>query len=257
MSLEPKIYTKNYVTSECTFTCSHGDDFVSRMCDGDRDSQYISSGANNDATSITVVIEFIEALQAQSRTIDRMLLINHNLKNFTIDQWDGAAWVNVVSETVCATTSTIWLPGTITTTKLRITATSTQTVNAEKAWGEFIACALQVAFTQEMVQYRVTSRQEAVELKLADGTLRRTVMKNSPNRSNKYEANAQFRFLTTTELESLREIKESGAAFLWQPESVSRVDEIYYVHWVGGFQYQYVTTYKGAGHQIDMQLKEA
>lgn len=257
MTAEPRIYTKNYITSESVFTSGYGTTFASRMADGDRLSQYITSGANSDLTTAIIQADFYEAGVAQLRTIDTLVLLNHNLKEFYIQWYDGVTWTTVVNETVVAVADNVWTFTPVAAYSVRIGATKTQTANQEKAFGELVACANQITFTQEMTQYRVSSRQEAVELKLADGTIRRTVMKSAPNRSNKYEANVQFKYLTSAQLLALKTIKESGAAFLWHPESSSRVDEIYYVHWVGAFQYQYVTTYKGAGHQLDMQLKEA
>ena len=75
---EPKIYTRNYVDNEAVILSSHGSTNIERIYDMDRDAQYQTSGANSDATEVTIEIQFKEAGVALERTIDLVIIVNHN-----------------------------------------------------------------------------------------------------------------------------------------------------------------------------------
>lgn len=254
---EPKIYTRNYIDENSVFTSSHGDTFINRIYDWDRDSQWISVGANSDSTEVTLTVEFYEAGAAIERTIDRIILINHNLKDPTFEYWNGSAWVSLVVGSALAVANTIFTFNSVSTLKIRVRCSTTQVAAAEKAIGEFIACALTVALDKDFTAYQPTSRPEAYELKLADGSIHRTVVKHSLNQSEKYEAHLTFQFVSVTEFATLRALKQSGVAFIWHPESITQIDEIYYGHWTGPFQWKYVSTYKTAGAQVEFNFKQA
>ena len=61
------------------------------------------------------------------------------------------------------------------------------------------------------------------------------------NRSEKYEAKVGFQYLSIATRDSLAAIKESGAAFLWYPESVAKPDEIYLVNWTSPFSWRFAS----------------
>ena len=253
---EPKIYTKNYVFSDCVFTSSHGDTFMNRIYDRDRDSQWISSGADDDSTEVTLQVDFYEGGVVQTRTINRIILINHNLKDPTIEHWDGSDWQTFDTGSALATSHNIFTNDGVSVTKIRIRCSTTQVADAEKAIGELIACNTNIDFSQDVTSYQPLGVSTETNIKLADGSNHRTVIKHTLNRSIKYEATFTFMYLTTAEVDELRQLKESGASFLFHPESSQRIDEIYYVNWIGQFKPKYVSPYKGAGYQFDMQVRE-
>lgn len=258
---EPKIFTRSYVDSECDITVSSGSANKHKLYDRDNASQWITSGENSDATESSIEVAFKQAGATVSREIDRIILVNHNLEDPIAEYWDGDSWEAFDSETdLTDGTCTVFTHAAVETERIRIRNSQTITANAEKAVGELIACAVQFesADNEDLSSYDVTHQQRmAVDLPLIDGGVHRAVVRHSANRSDKYEAKPQFQLLSLAQLEVLKTIKASGLAFLWQPESDYRPAEIYLVNWVGALQYKYASTYKGAGFQLTMDLKEA
>jgi hypothetical protein len=252
---EPKIYSKNYVNADCTFSESHTGGTITRLYDRDPASQCVTSGANSDATEASIEVTFKEGATAVDRTFDRVILLGHNLKYVYLDYWNGSSWVNITSNSA-VTGDIIFTFVAVTGAKFRIRATLTQTTNEEKKIGELIVCKLTSDVGIELESYEVTWRQKSTEVELADGSFHRAVVAHSVNRTSKYEARARFNFVPTATLTILRTLRESGAAFLWHPESESRPDQIFYVHWTGTERVRYASQYKGAGHAVEMELRE-
>ena len=255
---EPKIYTKNFVDGECVFSVSHGSALIENIFDFDKNSQWFSDGVSDDnAVEVSIVINFMSAGQSVQRTLNRIILINHNLKDPTFEYYDGSAWQTLVTGSSLASGTTIFIFTQRTTTAIRLRCSTTQSADEFKEIGELIATLLSFEPSYEMVNYDVTFNQrKSFELMLADGAIHKTTVMFSQNRSAKYEANVRFDFLATSELESLMAIRDAGQAFLWQPESTQRPDEVYLVNWVSAFKQQYISSYKGAGYRVDISLKE-
>jgi hypothetical protein len=253
---EPKIYTRNYVDGNGTFVCSHGSTFVARLYDFDRFSKYITSGANSDATEMIIEHDFKEAGIAISRTIDSIILLNHNLKDPTTEYWDGSNWQTFTISSGLTSSHNSFEGGTITTTKIRVRCSTTQSTNQEKYVGEMIACALTLDIGVDFEGYNVTYSRKSYSVALANGGKHRSFVKYAASRSQKYHARIKFRYVSSTKLETLRQLAEAGNAFLWVPEYTTAIQEIFYVNWVNGLTYQYVDKYKGAGFDLDMELEE-
>lgn len=253
---EPIIYGRNFVDGNCDFVASHSSGEIPKVHDFDKDSQWISSGANSDATQISIEIHFMEAGAAISRTIDTIILVNHNLADLSVDYWDGSTWQNIDSDSGLTDDFYKFTFNSLSTERIRVTGSATQTANQEKQIGEIMAMAVQLSLGSDLYRYRVKMRQKANEFELGDGSVHRTVVKHSPNRSHKYEASLELRYITTAVLDTLRQIKETGIPFVFQPESVSQPDELYFVHWSNPLTWEYVTTYKGAGVSLQIELKE-
>ena len=253
---EPKIYTKNYINEDCTIISSHGSTFNSRLYDRDKDSKFISVGANDDATEIILEITFKEGTSTVERDIDTVMLLNHNLADPEFEYWDGSAWQPLDSDTGVTEDVTIFEFETVSTEKIRLMSSITQSTDAEKFIGELIACALIMNIGLDLSANDITGRQKAFEVTLGDGSIHRSVVMHSLTRSEKYTSRVQLEYLTVDLLELLRTIKSGGEAFLWQPESSSRPDEIYLVNWTGSFSHRYMSDYKGAGFKLDMNLVE-
>lgn len=253
---EPKIYTKNYVSADCTINLSHTPSSFPNAYDRDKESQWVTSGANDDATLVSVEVIFKEGSVQVQRTIDRLMLINHNWKDFTVYYHDGAdyqTWQAVTGETDSTTILTL---ASHTTGQIKIEVTATQTADAEKAIGELIACALQSDIGRDMVSYEVVYNSNATALRMGDGGVQQQYKRFSPNRFEKYEARVAFEFIAESKLEELYGIKKEGQPFLWQPESVSRPDEVFLVNWLDTWKYKYLSTNKGAGFRLEFTITE-
>jgi hypothetical protein len=101
---------------------------------------------SNDSTTETLTITF------DSLSLTRILLLDTNFKAFTIKYWSGGAYVHFanvltiggvsktnITETALAENSTYYEFDSVTTTKLQIEITTTQTTNAEKYLSQFVS----------------------------------------------------------------------------------------------------------------------
>lgn len=253
---EPLILTKNYVNADDAITVSHGDGSKGYLYDRDKDSKWLTSGANDDATEVSIIVEFYEGTEAVERTIDRVLLINHNLKNWELEYWDGSAWQPLTSETTDGADVTFKSFSEQTTEKVRLLCTETQIADAEKFVGEFIVAALAVDPARDMEDYEVRFRERTNEMVMGDGSIHRTVTRWAQNRLQRYEARVRFSYIADAAREEFRALRDAGEAFLWYPESTTRPDEIWFVFWTSPYRERYVSSYKGAGIEIDLELKE-
>lgn len=123
-----------------TATASTGNSSAPFALDKNFYSVWQSVGSS-DATTETLTITF-----PTSKTFTRLFLQKHNFKSYTVKYWNGASYVdftNVVSidvptpvtgiaETLYANNTSYYEFDSVSSTKIQITATLTQTVNAEK-----------------------------------------------------------------------------------------------------------------------------
>lgn len=253
---EPKIYTRNYITADNVYTISHGSSTKANLYDYDKDTKFLTTGANSDATTVSLQVDFYEGSVAISRTIDTLMLLNHNLKTWTAYYWDGSAWQSWATESADAAANTIKSNTSRTTLKIKIEVTATQTVDAEKYLGELVVCALLLNIGTELESYEPNWREKAKELVMGDGSIHTVTTRFTSNRTQKYGAKVSFRFLALATVNSLLSIKQANQPFLWYPESTQRVDDIYLVRWAGPFKQKYATKYKTAGYVLEMDLRE-
>lgn len=254
---EPKFFTKNWITGDDIFTVSHASDLIQKIYDRDNASQWISAGANDDATQISIEIEFYEGLDAVNRDVDTVFISNHNLKDITVQYWTGAVYATFGSASTITDDFTK-ITGTLrNTAKIKILATETQVADEEKAIGELLACALSLDVGSDLKAYDPGAREMVSRNQLGDGSLHQVFTKFSPNRTQKYEARCRFQFLTLEKLETLLSLKEAGDEVLWQPESVNRPDQIFLVHFYGPVRSPFSQPdFKGSGYTVELDLRE-
>jgi len=98
------------------------------------------------------ITELLEITLTSNQIIDRILLLDHNWKQFTVMYWSGAAYVNFtgvvgidgalgggISETVFSDDTAYYEVIPVTTNKILITILKTQTANEEKYINQIIA----------------------------------------------------------------------------------------------------------------------
>lgn len=256
MATEPKIFTKNYVSADDVITVSSGQAAFPSAYDRDKDSQWLSSGANSDATDVTITITFYEGTTAVNRAIDSILLINHNIKAFDLYYWNGSSFVLWQSFTGLASGTTFQTLSSQTISQVQLILHTTQVANQEKAIGELNLMALQLDFGQDLYTYKVAFRQRVKDLPMGDGSLQRGVIRWSYNRIEKYEATWSLILATDALKTSLLAIKQAGIPFMWYPESVTHPDEIWYCHWYDPRNYDYTSFVKSAGNNLQAMFKE-
>ena len=145
----PEIYSKNYINSDGVDTFSTGASVGLRIHDWDQASKWASVGSN-DARLETFDHEFFEEGSAINRTFDTVILLNHNLKNWRLQYWDGSAWQDTTAAySVDAGSNTFTtITEIVNRAKVRLHMEKTQVANQEKSVGELIVCNLDFTFPQ-------------------------------------------------------------------------------------------------------------
>ncbi len=202
---------ENFINTNCTLAVSSGDTYKERLRDNKRALQWPTVGST-EGVAATVQVDFKNRTgSAVSRTFNRIILLNHNLKNFYIEYWDGAAWQSVAESVFTTNTATdnyIVLAASISTTKLRLTATNTIGAVAEKLIGEFMAC-LFVAAVRHIVTLDRADWDDGGDYRLDDGTLV-TYM-----RTTKFEAKVSLEQMSQATYLLVEPLIRTRASMVW------------------------------------------
>lgn len=138
-----KIFSQNWLDENCAITVLSGDATKAYLYDQNQARQWVSVGSS-DAIEESLEIIFKNWQGSEvSRTFDRIILLNHNLKSCAFDYWDGAQWVIITPAALANVTvayTYIELVTPISATRVRVRPATTQTANAEKAIGELKFC---------------------------------------------------------------------------------------------------------------------
>jgi len=253
---EIRIFTKNFVDSDSTFTLSHGGT-AANLYDRDIDSKSTTVNCRFDYQTATVDIQFnLDSVETQM-TFNSIIMINHNLKSFNVYYWNSttSAWVKYFGITEFSGEIACYTFGAIKSSRVRIEMMTTQNPNREKHIGELIIARQRFVLPRPET-FSIQHRTKATILELGDGSRHTAYTRFSTNRISKYGATFNFRMLPRSDYENLECLKNEGQPFLWYPESVTRPKEIFYVNWLGEFQAEYSFQYNGAGYNLSMNLDE-
>ena len=140
-----KFFKKNEMTNGSASATS-GDSSSKFILDLDVDTYWTSVGSSDAETEI-ITINF-----GSTKSINRILLLDHNFKSFTVKYLSGSSYVafaNVVgiggtslsgiSETTFSKDSSYYEFDAVSTSAIQISIATTQTTNAEKYLGQSIA----------------------------------------------------------------------------------------------------------------------
>lgn len=127
----------NTLDADTTYTLTSAASSVATLLyDNNRSIQLQSSGSD-DVTPEVWLFEFSPA-----ETVDRILIDNHNIKSGDIKYWNGAAYVDFstpISYSGETATTHYHEFNSVSTLRIQLTMNTTQTVDAEKVVGQFIA----------------------------------------------------------------------------------------------------------------------
>ena len=146
-----KIFSENFVTGDCGYTLSSG--LAPYLYDQNQDTTWSSVGSS-DATEESIEIIFKNWQGTEStRTFDRIILLNHNIKAGAFDYWDSIAaeWVVIAPaalSAIAAPNTLIELVSPVTASRVRFRPYTTQVANAEKYVGELKICQSIITGTQ-------------------------------------------------------------------------------------------------------------
>lgn len=145
--------------------------------------------------------------------------------------------------------------------ELEVGFTKTETPNLEKTLGEMLITNEDtVQVKNDFYSYEERHREHMKEVVMGDGSIHRiNAVKDMPYQHTKnlwYEASCEFRFVSASDVEAFRKLKDLNAPFLFQPDSVYNPQKIYQVMWVSPWNVRYTSSVKGAGCTINMAVKE-
>jgi hypothetical protein len=257
MADEVKIYSQNRIDEDCVVSVTHEDadfPFLANAIDRDKASLFKSSGANSDSTDVVVEVTFPEA-----RTIDRLVLVNSNVKSCTIKYWNGSAFASWGSGSALTGNDVVTLSPQRTTLKLQITLSTTIVANQEKQVGEVIACESLVDFGRAFDSLTWNGRDTAKKITLGDGTLHQSYLRFSSNRRTKVMLSGAITLISGYDatLALIEAAIESGDPFYLYPEPTARPDRIYLGFWNGALRHRYRDKYKGGGVTLDLDFAES
>ncbi len=137
--------SQNLYADGATISASTGNAAAPRSIDRNPIT-YWRSVSSNDLTTETITITFDD-----DKTINRLLLVDHNWKAYNVKYFSGGSYVHFssvvgiggslsnITETVYATDTAYYEFASVTTSAIQITITSTQTANQEKYINQIIA----------------------------------------------------------------------------------------------------------------------
>lgn len=233
-----EILNKNYIQTTTSIAVASGTLTVDYLLKRDSTFQYVSSGFNDDTTICSITFTLDSTLP-----MSRMALLEHNFKKFNI-YYNGST-ANAFTLTDQNTTTSQWLTNSETSMFLRfdtisvysitIDAYSTQSANAEKALGYFVASDLIVDFERvpSAKNYRPVIDPEEVVHKLSDGSARLQRIDETFNVSIKYD------YISKTFRDQLKAVYDLRDDFIFVAFGTSSSwDEILYpVIWTGNFDF--------------------
>lgn len=251
---EPRIYSRNYIDSQTVFSLSHGGN-TPYLYDRSDTPVFTTTGANSDSTTVSIYIYFVNNGASVYRTLDTAIFKNYNFKEWSISYWNGSSWTSLASQSNDSLSNRYISWGYIPVDRIRIDIVSTQSANQEKSIGEIVLCGV-TNTPPDLSSYDTKWREKTKEIVLGDGSIHRVITRAVSGRNGRYEARCRWSYLTKAQRDDLKILKESGQPFMWQPESVNVPEEMYYVHWTNAWDDKYMSNYKGAGYEVEMDLKE-
>lgn len=114
-----------------------GEDYTYLMRNRDDSSGWATTDST-DAANTTIEIDFIDVKEFSSA-----LVLNHNLKSYTIQYWDGAMWVSFstpINVSANTATSNYHTFDSVITQKIKMIITGTQIVDDDKSIRQLLFC---------------------------------------------------------------------------------------------------------------------
>lgn len=250
-----KFFGPNQIDENATFTfTSASTALASYLYDRNRNSKLTSVGSN-DATNEDLVIDFVT-----SKTFNRIFVDNHNIKTGNVQYWDGAAYQDfstVVSWVANATTTSYFEFNSVTATKIRLRATTTMVVNAQKFIGELIA------FLELGTMLSNPSSAESEYIDKSVQNMDSTGGSIFILFGKKYSATWLFTDADATDAALLLSLKDLNTPFFIYPcggsgqnEIGFRSQDIFLVNYVNNFAPKLKSNMYALGVSISMEVKE-
>lgn len=142
MASQIMFFKKNkgdYGLPNVSATASQGSAYAIYALNRSNNSAWVTTGSV-DADNTTWTVDF-----GDPKRVDRIFLLKHNFKSFTVKYWNGSTWaafspaINVSGNTA---ESNIYSVASVSTTKIQVQITGTQTADRDKYLYQFVATEL-------------------------------------------------------------------------------------------------------------------
>lgn len=250
----------NFANTTTQFTVSDNTATIEDILTRSTRFQYFTSQFANDNTTASIKISFDETL-----TIDRIALVGHNLKDFTLF-YDGST-ANTFNLTATANTSTsdynansdtshfFRFPA-VDATSVSIDMKSTIVANENKVVGYLVISEKLTDFDGRVPNargYKPTFDTQAVVHRLSDGSTRIQTLDDN------WDADLSFSFITTAVRDELKEIFDDHNELVFAPFGTTTGWDgtIFPCVWEGSFDFfRYSDNASDAGFSGRIRLKE-
>lgn len=255
-----ELIQRNYLdtTTQLSFALAGNAAIQSYLFNPDRRLQYFTDGASTDASTGSIKISF-----SSTTTIDRIALIEHNLREFTI--FYNGATANLLTLTGPTTSSSFTgnsatdsyfkLATPLAVTSLTFDLKKTIVANNEKAIGLLIVSSAELVFPRLPAAsgYTPTIEPKQIIHTMSDGGTR------VHHVSDKWKTRLSFKYITESFRDSLRAVYDQHTAFVFVPfDTATAWDGIAFEStWTNGFNfYKLSDNAPDAGYTGDIELKE-
>lgn len=244
-----ELIRKNYANTTTQFVVNDNTASVANVLGTNLRFQYSSANFANDATTVTMRINF-DATTA----VDRIAIVGHNLKSFTL--FYNGATANVFSLSTTANTSTTnyssnsdtshyFTVTPVNCTSVSIDMKSTIQANQNKAIGYLVISEDLTDFGERVPSadnYRPVHNSTSVEHRLSDGGTRIQTVED------KWSASIAFDYLSASTRNSLKTIFDDHDEMVFVPFGTTTGWDgvIFPCVWQGGFEF-----YKHSDNAVD------
>jgi hypothetical protein len=237
-----RFLTVNRVDSFTTLTVSSGATSKASLYDRTFSTQWQSVGSSD------VVTETIEVIWPGVVTMDRISVLGHNLKEFNVQYWDGGGYVDFstpINETVNTTTDNFYSFNSVSTLKIKLSATKTIIANAQKQIGELLAYQEHFSISDDdmpdqenpIAHFRQTEHE-----KVNGGSV--IVIESL---TSKYQNTFSFNNVPKTTRDYIEWLKNQNASFWFMPDD-SEVEDQYYCNMIN-FNFRKILAFTVAGER--------
>jgi hypothetical protein len=249
----------NFINTTTQITFDSNTLTIENIFNRDPTFQYFSDGYNDDLTTTTVTIAFDETM-----TVDRIALMEHNLKDFTLF-YNGATANTFAMSTTSDTISTSYASNSETAQYFQVTSVnctsvtldmkSTQVANAEKAVGFFMVSQSELDFPRipSAGDYKPVLDPRKVRHKLSDGGNR------VHREKDKWRADVKFANIEASFRDNLKAVYDQNKPFNFVPfGTTTSWDEILFESvWINNFDfYKHSDNAVNAGFTGNIKLVE-
>lgn len=248
----------NLITDEDLITVDSNTETAINMINPDKIFQYITTGYDDDNTTASITISF-----GQTISIDRIALLNHNLKDYTL--FYNGATANTFSLTGGDTstssyssnseTSQYFVSSSIDCTSVTLDMKKTMQADSDKAVGLFVLSESELEFPRipSSKNYKIEQASEEITHRLSDGGVRVHTIQG------KWNAKIKFKYIERSFVDDLKDIYDQKTSFIFVPfGTTTSWDEVIFDSvWTGDFDFfEFSDDAVNAGYKGSIRLYE-